>query len=85
MNAVELGPIWPSATEIVRMGLEDRGDLLLRLEARLREISWDFCAGEYIEFLGEKGIANLQHEQVQVDELLEVIRKVGFLIPGEPE
>lgn len=84
MNAVELGPIWPSASQIARMGPEERGYVLSRLQDRQRELSLLLDSPETVNFQGTSGVAELDHESVLLDELIEIVSQMNYLIPGEP-
>lgn len=83
---MRLGQIWPSSSEIIQMGLYERGDLLSLLDDRLKDLTWLMTAAEAREFSPSFSLSygDLVSESMQVEELVNLIHAVGWEYYGDP-
>lgn len=83
---LRMGQIWPTSSEIIRMGLYERGDLLGVLEDRLRDLTWLMVESEAREFSPSFSLSygELVSESVQIEDLVNLIKAVGWEYEGDP-
>jgi len=78
--------VWPAVIEVVRMDECQRGDLLNQVRSRRQELDHLLSLPEYFEFHGVNSSAYNQDnmELMELDDLIEVIEKLGWDLPGSP-